>query len=72
LRYHLERHHKDKQADSAADVKGDSKASLQSQETDLFLVADGAQETKNLKRLFDGAKDAEGCPPTKQQKEILS
>uniref|UniRef100_A0A8C2T3M2 Zinc finger protein 217 n=1 Tax=Coturnix japonica TaxID=93934 RepID=A0A8C2T3M2_COTJA len=72
LRYHLERHHKDRQADNAADAKGDSKASLQSQETELFLVADGAQETKNLKRLFDGAKDAEGCPPTKQQKEILS
>ncbi|NXK44621.1 ZN217 protein, partial [Chauna torquata] len=72
LRYHLERHHKDKQADSAADVKSDSKVSLQSQETELLLAADGAQETKNLKRLFDGAKDAEGCPPAKQQKEILS
>ncbi|NWH62070.1 ZN217 protein, partial [Geococcyx californianus] len=72
LRYHLERHHKDKQADSAADVKSDSKVSLQSQETELLLVADGVQETKNLKRLFDGAKDAEGCPPAKQQKEVLS
>ncbi|NWJ09225.1 ZN217 protein, partial [Crypturellus undulatus] len=71
LRYHLERHHKDKQADSAADVKNDSKVSLQSQ-TELLLAARGAQETKNLKRLFHGAKDAEGCPPTKQQKEILS
>ncbi|KAM9284986.1 zinc finger protein 217 isoform 2-T2 [Morus bassanus] len=72
LRYHLERHHKDKQADSAADVKSDSKVSLQSQETELLLAADGAQETKNSKRLFDCAKDAEGCPPTKQQKEVLS
>ncbi|KFO74551.1 Zinc finger protein 217, partial [Cuculus canorus] len=72
LRYHLERHHKDKQADSAADVKSDSKVSLQSQETELLLAADGAQETKNLKRLFDGAKDAGDCPPTKQQKEVLS
>ncbi|NWU53459.1 ZN217 protein, partial [Dromas ardeola] len=72
LRYHLERHHKDKQADSAADVKSDSKVSLQSQETELLLAADGAQETKNLKRLFDCAKDAGGCPPTKQQKEVLS
>ncbi|XP_068768034.1 zinc finger protein 217 isoform X2 [Struthio camelus] len=72
LRYHLERHHKDKQADSAADVKNDSKVSLQSQETGLLLAADGAQETKNLKRLFDGAKDAEGCPPAKQQKEMVS
>lgn len=25
-----------------------------------------------MKRLFDGAKDAESCPPAKQQKEILS
>ncbi|KAF1507691.1 hypothetical protein FQV19_0000240, partial [Eudyptula minor] len=72
LRYHLERHHKDKQADSAADVKSDSKVSLQSQETELLLAADGAQETKNSKRLFDCAKDAEGCPPVKQQKEVLS
>ncbi|XP_075022647.1 zinc finger protein 217 isoform X2 [Calonectris borealis] len=72
LRYHLERHHKDKQADSAADVKSDSKVSLQSQETELLLAADGAQETKNSKRLFHCAKDAEGCPPTKQQKEVLS
>ncbi|NWI09343.1 ZN217 protein, partial [Crypturellus soui] len=71
LRYHLERHHKDKQADSAADVKND-KVSLQSQETELLLATRGAQETKNLKRLFNGAKDAEGCPPTKQHKEILS
>ncbi|NXY40999.1 ZN217 protein, partial [Ceuthmochares aereus] len=72
LRYHLERHHKDRQADSAADVKSDSKVSLQSQGTELLLTADGAQQTKNLKRLFDGAKDAGGCPPTKQQKEVLS
>ncbi|XP_010160889.1 zinc finger protein 217 [Antrostomus carolinensis] len=72
LRYHLERHHKDKQADSAADVKSDSKVSLQSQETELLLVADGAQETKNLKRLFNCAKDDVGCPPAKQQKEVLS
>ncbi|KAM9372087.1 zinc finger protein 217 [Phaethornis superciliosus] len=72
LRYHLERHHKDKQADSAADVKGDSKVSLQSQETEILLVADGAQETKNSKRLFDCAKDAEGCTHARQQKEVLS
>ncbi|NXV75456.1 ZN217 protein, partial [Atlantisia rogersi] len=72
LRYHLERHHKDKQGDSAADVKSDSKVSSQSQEPELLLTADGAQETKNLKRLFHCAKDAEGCPPTKQHKEVLS
>ncbi|KFP76909.1 PREDICTED: zinc finger protein 217 [Apaloderma vittatum] len=72
LRYHLERHHKDKQADSTADTKSDSKVSLQSQERELLLAADGTQETKNLKRLFDCAKDAEGCTPAKQQKEVLS
>ncbi|XP_010143873.1 PREDICTED: zinc finger protein 217 [Buceros rhinoceros silvestris] len=72
LRYHLERHHKDKQADSAADVKSDSKVSLQSQEMELRLTADGAQETKNSKRLFDCAKDTGGCIPAKQQKEVLS
>ncbi|XP_019365770.1 PREDICTED: zinc finger protein 217 [Gavialis gangeticus] len=72
LRYHLERHHKDKQADIATDVKNDSKVSLQSQETDLLLAADGAQETKNLKRCIDGAKDAEGCPSVKQHKGIAS
>ncbi|NXI60835.1 ZN217 protein, partial [Chloroceryle aenea] len=71
LRYHLERHHKDKQADSAADMKSDSKVSLQSQETELLLTAVGAQETKNSKRLFDCAKDAGGCTPAKQQKEGL-
>ncbi|XP_061231421.1 zinc finger protein 217 [Neopsephotus bourkii] len=70
LRYHLERHHKDKQADSAADMKRDSKVSLQSQE--LLLAAVGAQETKNSKKLFDCAKDAVCCPATKQQKEALS
>ncbi|NXG13750.1 ZN217 protein, partial [Grallaria varia] len=72
LRYHLERHHKDRHGDSAADGKSDSKAALRSQETVLSLAADGAQETKNLKRLFDGAKDAEGCPPAKQKKDVLS
>ncbi|KFQ38143.1 Zinc finger protein 217 [Mesitornis unicolor] len=72
LRYHLERHHKDKQADSAADVKSDSKVSLQSREMELLLAANGAQETKNLKRLFDRAKDAKDYPPAKQQKEALS
>ncbi|NXM75027.1 ZN217 protein, partial [Serilophus lunatus] len=72
LRYHLERHHKDRHGDSAADGKSDSKVVLRGQETVLSLAADGAPETKNLKRLFDGAKDAESCPPAKQQKEVLS
>ncbi|XP_036100216.1 zinc finger protein 217 [Molossus molossus] len=64
LRYHLERHHKDKQVDVAAEVKSDGK----NQETeDALLTADSAQ-TKNLKRFFDGAKDARGSPPAKQPK----
>ncbi|KFP85183.1 Zinc finger protein 217, partial [Acanthisitta chloris] len=70
LRYHLDRHHKDRHAESTADVKGDGKASLRGQES--ALAAEGAPETKNLKRLFDGAKDSESCPPAKQQKEVLS
>ncbi|NWI89544.1 ZN217 protein, partial [Pitta sordida] len=72
LRYHLERHHKDRHGDSAADGKSDGKAALRSQDTALPLAAEAAPETKNLKRLLDGAKDAESCPPAKQQKEILS
>ncbi|KAF6089834.1 zinc finger protein 217 [Phyllostomus discolor] len=64
LRYHLERHHKDKQVDAAAEVKSDGK----SQEAeDALLAADSAQ-TKNLKRFFDGAKDVKGSPPAKQLK----
>lgn len=64
LRYHLERHHKDKQVDVAAEVKSDGK----NQETeDALLTADSAQ-TKNLKRFFDGAKDVKGSSPAKQLK----
>ncbi|ELK04303.1 Zinc finger protein 217 [Pteropus alecto] len=64
LRYHLERHHKDKQVDVANEVKSDGK----NQETeDALLPADSAQ-TKNLKRFFDGAKDVKGSPPAKQLK----
>ncbi|NXA03365.1 ZN217 protein, partial [Sapayoa aenigma] len=72
LRYHLDRHHKDRHGDGAADGKSDGKGALRGQETALSLATDGAQETKNLKRLFDGAKDAESCPPAKQQREVLS
>ncbi|KAM9058410.1 zinc finger protein 217 isoform 2-T6 [Megaptera novaeangliae] len=64
LRYHLERHHKDKQADAAAEVRNEGK----NQETeDALLTADSAQ-TKNLKRCFDGAKDVKGSSPAKQLK----
>ncbi|XP_074867460.1 zinc finger protein 217 [Carettochelys insculpta] len=72
LRYHLERHHKEKQADVATDVKSESKVLLQRQEMDLLPAADGAQETENLKRFIDGAKDEKGYPPVKQQKERFS
>ncbi|XP_032317294.1 LOW QUALITY PROTEIN: zinc finger protein 217 [Camelus ferus] len=68
LRYHLERHHKDKQVDVAAEVKNDGK----NQETeDALLTADSTQ-TKNLKRCFDGAKDVKGSPPAKQLKGMAS
>ncbi|XP_027622162.1 zinc finger protein 217 isoform X2 [Tupaia chinensis] len=68
LRYHLERHHKDKQGDAAAEVKSDGRG----QETeDAPVTADGAQ-TKSLKRVFDGAKDVKGSPPAKQLKEMPS
>ncbi|XP_044517052.1 zinc finger protein 217 isoform X1 [Gracilinanus agilis] len=72
LRYHLERHHKDKQIDITTEVKNDGKSSLLSRENeDMLLTTDGAQ-TKNLKRLFDGAKDTKGCTPAKQHKEMPS
>lgn len=64
LRYHLERHHKDKQADAATEVKSDGK----NQETEDALLAADSMQTKNLKRFFDGAKDVKGSPPAKQLK----
>ncbi|XP_070796155.1 zinc finger protein 217 [Pituophis catenifer annectens] len=71
LRYHLERHHKDKHTEASADLKNDSKGLLPSQETGFLSVSGGhAPETKNLKRLLEDAKDAKGViPPAKQQKE---
>lgn len=64
----MERHHKEKQTDVAAEVKNDGK----NQDTeDALLTADSAQ-TKNLKRFFDGAKDVTGSPPAKQPKEMPS
>ncbi|XP_007423567.1 zinc finger protein 217 [Python bivittatus] len=72
LRYHLERHHKDKHTEAAADLKNDSKGLLPSQETGFLSVSGHAPETKNLKRLLEDAKDAKGVvPPLKQQKEEL-
>uniref|UniRef100_A0A8C6RD98 Zinc finger protein 217 n=1 Tax=Nannospalax galili TaxID=1026970 RepID=A0A8C6RD98_NANGA len=68
LRYHLERHHKDKHpADAAAEVKSEGK----NQEMEDALLTDSVQ-TKNLKRFFDGAKDVKGSPPAKQPKETPS
>ncbi|XP_066481047.1 zinc finger protein 217 [Tiliqua scincoides] len=71
LRYHLERHHKDKHVEAAADVKSDNKSLLHSQEVGFLPVTCGASETKNLKRLLEDAKDVKGSPPAKQQKEML-
>ncbi|XP_036274374.1 zinc finger protein 217 [Pipistrellus kuhlii] len=64
LRYHLERHHKDKQVDVAAEAKSDGK---HQEPEDALLIADSAQ-TKNLKRFLDGAKDVKASPPAKQPK----
>ncbi|XP_032074176.1 zinc finger protein 217 [Thamnophis elegans] len=71
LRYHLERHHKDKHTEASADLKSDSKGLFPSQETGFLSVSAGhAPETKNLKRLLEDAKDAKGVvPPVKQQRE---
>ncbi|XP_037667334.1 zinc finger protein 217 isoform X2 [Choloepus didactylus] len=68
LRYHLERHHKDKQIDIAPEVKSDSK----SQETEDALLTAESVQTKNLKRFFEGAKDVKGSPPAKQLREVPS
>lgn len=69
LRYHLERHHKDKQL---LDAAAESKSEGRSQEPqDALMTADSAQ-TKNLKRFHDGAKDVKGSPPAKQLKETPS
>lgn len=68
LRYHLERHHKDKQVDAAAAAAADVRSDGKAQETeDALLTADGAQ-TKTMKRVSDGAKDVKGSPPAKQLK----
>uniref|UniRef100_A0A5F5PL93 Zinc finger protein 217 n=1 Tax=Equus caballus TaxID=9796 RepID=A0A5F5PL93_HORSE len=64
LRYHLERHHKDKHIDIATEVKNDGK----NQETEEALLTADSAQTKNLKRFFDGAKDVKGSPPAKQLK----
>uniref|UniRef100_A0A8D1IZA5 C2H2-type domain-containing protein n=2 Tax=Sus scrofa TaxID=9823 RepID=A0A8D1IZA5_PIG len=66
LRYHLERHHKDKQVDATAEVKSDGKT----QETEDALTTVDSVQTKNLKRCFDGAKDVKGSPPAKQLKGV--
>ncbi|XP_053105902.1 zinc finger protein 217 [Hemicordylus capensis] len=71
LRYHLERHHKDKHVETAADMKSDGKGLLLSQEVGFLPGTTSAPETKNLKRLLEDAKDAKGSPPVKQQKEMF-
>ncbi|XP_059889373.1 zinc finger protein 217 [Delphinus delphis] len=64
LRYHLERHHKDKQTDAAAEVRNEGK----NQETEDALLTTDSAQTKNQKRCFDGAKDVKGSSPAKQLK----
>ena len=69
LRYHLERHHKDKQlVDGAAEAKSEGR----SQETQEALRTADNAHTKNLKRFLDGAKDVKGSLPAKQLKETPS
>ncbi|KAF7248579.1 hypothetical protein EYD10_05416 [Varanus komodoensis] len=72
LRYHLERHHKDKNIETTTELKNDSKVLPPFQEMGLLPVSNRAPETKNLKRLLEDAKDTKGGPPVKQQKEMLS
>nr|XP_060628073.1 zinc finger protein 217 [Anolis sagrei ordinatus]XP_060628074.1 zinc finger protein 217 [Anolis sagrei ordinatus]XP_060628075.1 zinc finger protein 217 [Anolis sagrei ordinatus] len=72
LRYHLERHHKDKHGEALADGKNDSKDLLPSQELAFLPGSRRAPETKNLKRLLQGAKDSKEGPPIKQKKAMLS
>uniref|UniRef100_A0A8C2V5C9 C2H2-type domain-containing protein n=1 Tax=Chinchilla lanigera TaxID=34839 RepID=A0A8C2V5C9_CHILA len=65
LRYHLERHHKDKQADAAADGRAEGKGR---DSEDAPFAADSAQP-RTLKRAFDGAKDVKGGPAAKLPRE---
>ncbi|XP_006881820.1 PREDICTED: zinc finger protein 217 [Elephantulus edwardii] len=73
LRYHLERHHKDHQveAPAAADPKPDSRAPEPDDMVPMLPAANSGQ-TKNLKRFYDGAKEAIGSSPAKQLKEMPS
>ncbi|KAH0619164.1 hypothetical protein JD844_018900 [Phrynosoma platyrhinos] len=72
LRYHLERHHKDKHTDGLTEVRSDSKSLLPSQEMGTLPGSRRAPETKNLKRLLEDAKDTKEGPPVKLQKETFS
>ncbi|XP_042321197.1 zinc finger protein 217 isoform X2 [Sceloporus undulatus] len=69
LRYHLERHHKDKHTDAVAEVRSDSKSLLSSQEMGIMPGNRRGPEAKNLKRFLENAKEG---PPVKMQKETLS
>ncbi|XP_075384613.1 zinc finger protein 217 [Tenrec ecaudatus] len=81
LRYHLERHHKDKQPELAAaaatattttTATTEGKSDGRSQGPEDALTATESVQPKSLKRFFDGAKDGKGSPPTKQLKEAVS
>ncbi|XP_021094687.1 zinc finger protein 217 isoform X2 [Heterocephalus glaber] len=56
LRYHRERHHRDKQGDARAQGKG--------AEREDALPASSSQ-TRSSKRSFHGAQDVKGAPPAK-------
>ncbi|MEE6506339.1 hypothetical protein FKM82_007637 [Ascaphus truei] len=71
LRYHLERHHKDKPCDSNAPVKNSKRLLVQRSGNRSPAINDHVKETKSSKRLMNNTKDAD-CPPIKQQKGVSS
>lgn len=68
LRYHLERHHRDKQMDAAPEARDASKHP----DADNALLTAHNTQTKNSKRFSNGAKDVKGGPPTKQLKGMAA
>ncbi|XP_054996878.1 zinc finger protein 217 [Sorex araneus] len=68
LRYHLERHHKDKHVDPAAEARAEPKPP-EAEAAAVLASDDGSSagaHPKTLKRFCDGAKDGKGGPPAKQ------
>ncbi|XP_055963443.1 LOW QUALITY PROTEIN: zinc finger protein 217 [Sorex fumeus] len=74
LRYHLERHHKEKPADPGA---AEARAETKPPEAEATLAPEdgggaGAHPPKTLKRFCDGAKDGKAGPPAKQPKVVAA